>query len=76
MLNAKQTQVVVEKHFKACYDFWIRSGCKDEREAFENAINDIRNMKHDPFSPHGEEIDIEARDQFIKYREQDLGGKK
>ncbi len=76
MLNAKQTQLVVEKHFNACYRFWIMSGCKDECEAFANAINDIRNMKYDPFSPCGEEIDIETRDAFVKYREQDLGGKK
>lgn len=73
MLNAKQTQLILEKHLKACYDFWIRSGCKDERDAFANAVDDIRNLKRDPFSPCGEEIDIETRDAFVKYREQDMG---
>lgn len=77
MLNAQQTQLIMEKHFKACYDYWMRSGyCTDEREAFSNAIDDIRNMKHDPFSPCGDKIDIETRNQFVKYREQDLGGKR
>lgn len=74
MLNKEQTQLIMEKHFKACYDFWKRSGyCKDEREAFANAIDDVRKMKRDPFTPCGEEIDIETRDAFVRYREQDMG---
>ena len=76
MLNKEQTQLIMEKHFKACYDYWKRSGyCKDEREAFANAVDDIRNMKRDPFSPCGEEIDIETRDAFVRYREQDMGNR-
>lgn len=77
MLNAKQTQLILEEHFKACYNYWKMSGyCKDEREAFANAIGDVRNAKCDPFTPCGEEINIETRDMFVKYREQDLGGNK
>lgn len=77
MLNAQETQLVMEKHFKACFRYWLTSGCcKDKREAFANAIDDVRNMKRDPFTMQGEELDIETRDKFVRYREQDLGGKR
>lgn len=72
MLNAHQTQLIMERHFKSCYNFWLRT-VHNEREAYINAIEDVRNMKHDPFSPCGEEIDIETRDAFVRYREQDMG---
>ena len=76
MLNAQETQLVMEKHFRACFNFWKKSGyCKDEREAFANAIDDVRNMKRNPLTMQGEELDIETRDKFVRYREKDLGVK-
>ena len=30
-------------------------------------------MRHDPFSPCGDELDPETHANFIKYREMDLG---
>lgn len=74
MLSAQETQLVMEKHFRACYRYWLTSGySKDKREAFANAINDVRNIKRNPLTMQGEELDIETRDKFVRYREQDLG---
>ena len=72
MLNAHDTQLVMEKFFRDCQNFWRRT-INDEREVFERALNDTRRIKTDPFSPCGEKLDEETRVKFIKYREQDLG---
>lgn len=72
MLNEHDTRLVMENFFRDCLNFWRRS-TNDEREAFENALNDIRRITTDPFSPCGDKLDVEAKNQFIKYREMDLG---
>ena len=72
MLNAHDTQLAMERFFRDCQNFWRRT-INDEREVFERALNDIRRIKTDPFSPCGKKLDEETRVKFIKYREQDLG---
>lgn len=72
MLNQRDTQLVMENFFRDCLNFWRRS-TNDEREAFENALNDIRRITTDPFSPCGDKLDVETKEKFIKYREMDLG---
>lgn len=72
MLNAHDTQLVMENFFRDCLNFWRRS-TNDEREAFEKALNDMRRITTDPFSPCGDSLDVETKEKFIKYREMDLG---
>lgn len=71
MLGKKETELILVRYFRDCLRFW-RSTTPDEREAFQNAIDDIRCVKRDPFTPMGKELDIETKKQFIKYRELDL----
>ena len=74
MLSARETQVVLEKHFNGCYKYWISQDYIDgERDAFKRALDDIRYMKYDPFSPCGEELDPETKKKVIHYRERDVG---
>ena len=72
MLNKQETQIALEKFFKDCENFWKRTGM-DEREAFESALDDVKHITTDPFSPRGDKLDPEAKAEFIKYRMQDLG---
>lgn len=72
MLNKQETQLALEQFFKDCENFWKRIGA-DEREAFESAVEDVKRITTDPFSPRGDKLDPEAKAEFIKYREQDLG---
>lgn len=72
MLNEQETQLVMENFFRDCLNFWRRS-VNDEREAFEKALNDIRRITTDPFSPCGDGLDGETKRKFINYREMDLG---
>lgn len=72
MLNAHDTQLVMEHFFRDCLNFWRRS-INDEREAFEKALNDTRGITTNPFSPCGDKLDVGTKINFIKYREMDLG---
>lgn len=72
MLNQHDTQLVMENFFRDCLNFWRRN-TNDEREAFENALNDVRRITTNPFSPRGDKLDVETKEKFIKYREMDLG---
>ena len=72
MLTAKETEKVMEKFFNSSLSFW-RQIEVDERQAFENALYDTKNIKTDPFVPCGKKLDEEAKQKFIHYREMDLG---
>ncbi len=72
MLNAHETQLVIERFFKDCLNFWRRN-TNDERVAFEKALSDTKRITTDPFSPCGKKLDIKTKNAFIHYREMDLG---
>jgi hypothetical protein len=72
MLNAHDTQLVMEHFFRDCQNFW-RITINDEREVFEKALNDMRNITTDPFSPYGKKLNVDTKEKFIRYREMDLG---
>ena len=72
MLNQHETQLVMENFFRDCLNFWRRS-TNDEREAFEKALNDTKQIMTNPYSPCGDRLDEETKAKFIRYREIDLG---
>ena len=72
MLNARETEIILDNFFRDCFNFWAGQGC-DERKSFENALADVRNLKHDPYEPCGKELDAKTKEEFILYKEMDLG---
>jgi hypothetical protein len=72
MLSKHETELIMEKFFNDCLSFWKREG-HDSRDAFAKALNDVRSLERDPFSPCGDKLDEEAKLNFIRYREMDLG---
>lgn len=72
MINKEETERILDIFFRECFQFWRHSG-SEEREAFENALQDIKGIKRDPNSPCGDLLDDEAKQKFIFYREVDLG---
>ena len=72
MLTARETEAVLSKFFNECLRYWTMQG-HEERSAFENALDDVKNVKRDPYSPVGKHIDLSAKEKFIHYREMDLG---
>ena len=73
MLTPRETQLILERFFVDCYKFWL-SRQSDERTAFSNALEDIKQLRSDPFVPCGEELDQKTKAKFIHYRKIDLGG--
>ena len=72
MLSEKETQFVLQQFFVECFNFW-KSSLSDERKAYEYAIDDVRGVTKDPYSPHGQELNSDVKARFIRYREIDLG---
>ena len=72
MLNERETILALEEAMRFNRRFWERQGY-DEREAFIKALNEVAEMTADPSSPFGEKLDVETKENFIKYREMDLG---
>ena len=72
MLNERETILALEEAMRNNRRFWERQGY-DEREAFIKALNEVAEMTTDPSSPLGEKLDEETKENFIKYREMDLG---
>ena len=71
MLNARQTQIILEDFFNDCYKFW-RSRGHSERKAYALTIEDTIRLKRNPFVPIGGKLDPETKEKFIEYRYQDL----
>lgn len=87
MINAKETQIILEKFFNECRAFWLRDIKNegiDEREAFRRAFEwdmvEIYNFNkgclHDMYSPSGDELDYDTIIEFFKARCHDLYGNK
>ena len=72
MLTAQETEKVMEKFFNECFRFW-KSTNLDASAAFENALQDVKRLKHDPYVPAGDLLNEEAKNKFVHYREIDLG---
>lgn len=72
MLNERETQLIIENFFRECQNYHRRN-TNDEREVFARALNDVSNLTTDPYSPCGDKLNEETKNQFIKYREMDLG---
>ena len=75
MLSYKETYKILVEFFNDCVGFWILKGVKDYKEAFAAAIKDVEGTTHDPYSPQGKLLDVEAKTSFIKYRKMDLRNK-
>lgn len=72
MVSKKDTMYLLERFFGKCFEFWVNEG-KDDREAFELALGETKEINTNPFSPQGDRLDPEAKAKFIRYREMDLG---
>ena len=72
MLTEKETQIALENFFNDCVNFWKGQGY-EYKEAFKLAIEDTIKITTDPFSPHGDKLDLNTKEKFINYREMDLG---
>ena len=72
----KDTQILtLEKFFGECLRFWERElkvSSDIDKQPYINAIKEI--PSYDPYTPVGEQIDPNIRNEFVKYRLMDCYG--
>ena len=74
MLNANKTKKLLREFTWQCYEFWANELDTDnDKEVWQRVIADVEECKHDPFSPQGELLDMDAKAEFIKQLKVDLG---
>jgi hypothetical protein len=64
MLNYAKTASVVSSFYEDCFRFWLLDG-KDTEEARQLAKEDLERITTNPFSPHGQELDTKAKNDFL-----------
>lgn len=65
MLNYNDTMKVVISFYDDCVHFW-KNEVKDDIKACEMALIDIENIKTNPYSPNGKELDTIAKQEFLE----------
>lgn len=63
-----QMAEMLTKFFADCFKFWLREG-KDVATAKELALKDVKGLNNNPYSPNGEELDVELKDVVIEVLE-------
>lgn len=62
---------LLTKMYADCFGFWIGEG-RSVQEALSLALTEISEMTHNPFDPHGDLLDVEGKQEFIKRIEKEL----
>ena len=65
MLSKENTMEILNQFSQECYNFWMKQG-KSHKDAFALMLKDIERIKHDPYKPCGELLDVEEKKAFIK----------
>lgn len=65
MLSKENTMEILNQFSQECYNFWMKQG-KSHSESFELMLKDVECIKHDPYNPYGELLDVAAKKEFIK----------
>ena len=63
-MNGQETVKVAARFLVDSYEFWVGQG-KTPQEARENALREVAELRHDPFSPRGKELDRYALNVFV-----------
>ena len=65
MLSKEKTLEILNQFSQECYNFWMKQGA-GHNFAFEVMLKNIECIKHDPYKPCGELLDVEAKKEFIE----------
>ena len=69
MLSKEETFKQLDLFFDSCIRFWIREFTPHlRREGYSTralALLDVQKLKHDPYSPSGKLLDLEAKEEWL-----------
>ena len=71
IISVQETITLLNSHYKECVTFWNREG-KTRIESLEYAINDIRQIKTNPYSPDGDYLNKYAWLSFLEMKKIEL----
>ena len=73
MINAQETKRLLRKFALECYEFWANELCTDKDErVWPKVFMDLECVTRDPFSPNGDLLDVESKEEFIQNLKLDL----
>lgn len=83
MINAKDSQIILEERYANGVTFWEdQNEVNDKVEALRRSLEDLikiykvnNGCLHDPYTVKGDKLDRQTTIDFLKYRCQDLYGK-
>lgn len=65
MVSKEKTMEILERFSQECYNYWMREG-NSHKKAFELMLKDIECTIHDPYDPYGDELNMDAKEEFLK----------
>lgn len=65
MISKEETIYLVNRFFEKCFEFWANDG-KSGKEAFDLALKETAEIKHNPFVPMGDLLDPNAQREYIE----------
>ena len=67
----KNTIKILNSFYTDCFRFWLIEG-KSVKAALLLALDEVSEVTHNPFDPHGELLDADAKNEFINKIKSDL----
>lgn len=71
MESKTNTIRLLTKMYADCFGFWLLEG-RSVQESLSLALTEISEMTHNPFEPHGDLLDVEGKQEFVKRIEKEL----
>jgi hypothetical protein len=66
MLPYKTSYDILNRFYEDCLRFWQREGGYKDYSVKELALQDVSRAENDPYSPQGEPLDKQAKQDFLK----------
>ena len=74
MIEAQETKKLLKEFAWECYEFHANDlGTNDDTLVWPKVLMDLEGVIHDPFSPQGDLLDVEAKTEFVRELKMDLG---
>lgn len=57
MIEYHESYAIIDKHIERCFNFWRSNPLNTSKEIIQNVYCDLCNLKYDPNTPRGDELD-------------------
>ena len=71
MIGKEETTYLLNRLFEDCFAFWVNEG-KDDKMAFKLALKETEWTTHHPFTPSGDLLDPDAKQEYVDKMRKEL----